>query len=83
MILHTNSSNAVVLAERSPTPTPSAPRAPTVSELMALDWMESHARIMDFWEGRLVADHARPELISILHRQAAWLRLMIREVAKG
>lgn len=68
---------------------PDGPEAPAgtgprpASEALALDWLESHARIMSFWEDRLIADNADAGLIDLAHRQAAWLRLMLYRVGRG
>lgn len=50
---------------------------------MALDWLESHLRIMAFWEDRLVADNADAALVDMVHRQSAWLRLVIARIQRG
>lgn len=59
------------------------PQAKGASAALALDWMESHVRIMAFWEDRLVADNGDPALIDMLHRQAAWLEMMMTRMGRG
>ncbi len=43
----------------------------------AVAWMESHARVMQFWLDRLVDTGDPDGLVDTLHRQCAWLDLML------
>ncbi len=52
------------------------------SEALAVDWMSNHARIMTFWEDRLVADNADMALIETVHKQAEWLNMMLCNLPK-
>lgn len=40
------------------------------------DWMESQQKVMKIWLDQLIADGDPGDLISIIHKQAAWLDLM-------
>lgn len=50
--------------------------AARTSEMLALNWLEGHTRILGFWLDRLVAENADIALIDTLHRQSAWLESM-------
>lgn len=43
----------------------------------AVAWMEQHARVMQFWLDRLVETGDPDGLVDTLHRQCAWLDLML------
>lgn len=41
-----------------------------------LDWVESQACVTRVWLDELIAEGDPQELVSLIHRQAAWLDLM-------
>lgn len=56
-------------------PSPEIPHASGGHEAL-LDWMETHSRIMGFWLDRLIADGDEGDVVTMLHRQHAWLGMM-------
>ncbi|MBR9835385.1 MAG: hypothetical protein GYB42_09380 [Alphaproteobacteria bacterium] len=40
------------------------------------DWLDSQRAVMTLWLDRLIAEGDPDDLVSLLHRQAAWLDLM-------
>lgn len=38
-----------------------------------LSWLESQSSVMELWLDRLIADGDPDDMVSLLHRQAAWL----------
>lgn len=40
------------------------------------DWLDSQRLVMSIWLDRLIAEGDPQDLISLIHRQAAWLDLM-------
>jgi len=47
------------------------------------DWMDSHTRVLGFWLDRLVEEGDEADLISMVHRQHAWLCLMQARLERG
>lgn len=41
-----------------------------------LDWVESQSRVTRIWLDELIAEGDPDDLVSVIHRQAAWLDLM-------
>ncbi|WP_139792281.1 hypothetical protein [Henriciella litoralis] len=41
-----------------------------------LDWIDSQANVTKLWLDQLIAEGDPNDLISLIHRQAAWLDLM-------
>ena len=66
---------------KAPASQHSAP--PTASPALACDWMESHLRVLTFWEERLVADNADFETVDLFHRQSLWLQMMLDRLGRG
>jgi len=48
----------------------------------ALDWMESQSRVIGLWLDQLIAEGDNDELVSMLHRQQAWLDMMQARLAE-
>lgn len=46
-----------------------------------LDWVESQASVTRIWLDQLIAEGDPQDLISLIHRQAAWLDLMRSRLA--
>lgn len=47
--------------------------AAAAARQMALDWLESQARILAFWQERLVADGEAGGLVDTIEAHRAWL----------
>lgn len=41
-----------------------------------LDWIDSQARVTRIWLDQLIAEGDPDDMISLIHRQAAWLDMM-------
>lgn len=41
-----------------------------------LDWVDTQSHVLGLWLDRLIEDGDPEDLISMVHRQHAWLRLM-------
>lgn len=41
-----------------------------------LDWVESQSRVTRIWLDELIAEGDPDDMVSVIHRQAAWLELM-------
>ena len=48
----------------------------------ARDWIESQSRVMGFWLDQLIAEGDPQDLVSTIHRQAAWLDMMQAKLAR-
>lgn len=46
------------------------------------DWMETQTRVMGFWLDRLIETDPDSDLITMLHRQQAWMSLMQDRVSR-
>ncbi|MEZ5945948.1 MAG: hypothetical protein R3C13_08175 [Hyphomonas sp.] len=53
-------------------------RRPVLSE-----WMDSHTRILGLWLDRLIEEGDDADLISMIHRQYAWLSMMQARLDRG
>jgi len=58
-----------------------APTSP--ADVLALNWLEGHMRIMSFWLDRLVSENGDEVLIDTLHRQTCWLQQMTERISRG
>lgn len=47
------------------------------------DWMETQTRVVGFWMDRLIEEGDSEDLISLLHRQYAWMAMMQDRLARG
>jgi hypothetical protein len=47
------------------------------------EWMGSHTRILGLWLDRLLEDGDDAELVSMIHRQHAWLSMMQARMERG
>jgi hypothetical protein len=47
------------------------------------DWMGSHTRILGLWLDRLLEEGDDAELVSMIHRQHAWLSMMQVRMERG
>ncbi|MAN72526.1 MAG: hypothetical protein CME85_04380 [Henriciella sp.] len=54
----------------SPRPVPGAGQG------RLLDWIDSQARVTRIWLDQLIAEGDPHDMISLIHRQAAWLDMM-------
>lgn len=54
---------------------PNIEKCPNGSDRMQ-DWLDSQRLVMSVWLDRLIAEGDPDDLISLIHRQAAWLDLM-------
>lgn len=52
-------------------------------DALALNWLEGHMRIMNFWLDRLVSENGDESLIDTLHRQSCWLQQMTERISRG
>lgn len=48
-----------------------------------LDWVESQASVTRIWLDQLIAEGDPEDLVSLIHRQAAWLDLMRSRLAES
>lgn len=46
-----------------------------------LDWIESQAKVTRIWLDQLIAEGDPDDMISLIHRQAAWLDMMRSRIA--
>lgn len=47
------------------------------------EWMGSHTRILGLWLDRLLEEGDDGELVSMIHRQHAWLSMMQARMERG
>lgn len=52
-------------------------------EQRLLDWVESQASVTRIWLDQLIAEGDPQDLVSLIHRQAAWLDLMRSRLAES
>ncbi len=52
-------------------------------EQRLLDWVESQASVTRIWLDQLIAEGDPQDLVSLIHRQAAWLDLMRARLAES
>jgi len=74
------------LCQSCPVHTPSAIGA--VSSPMPVsgpmcDWIESQANVLGLWLDRLIAEGDPGDLVSLVHRQHAWLELLRTRLGRG
>ena len=65
--------------ERSET----VPTAASAAGLLALDWLESQARVAGIWIDRLVADGDPGGLVATLEEQRVWLEVQLDRLRRG
>lgn len=53
-----------------------AVQAADTGRVRILDWVESQSRVTRIWLDELIAEGDPNDLVSVIHRQAAWLELM-------
>ena len=46
-----------------------------------LDWIDSQAKVTRIWLDQLIAEGDPDDMISLIHRQAAWLDMMRSRLA--
>ena len=63
--------------------TPDQNKELSQTDMLALNWLEGHMRIMGFWMDRLVSENGDTRLIDTLHRQSRWLQQMTATLSKG
>lgn len=47
------------------------------------DWIDSQANVLGLWLDRLIAEGDPGDLISMVHRQQAWLELLRARMGRG
>lgn len=62
-------------AHRSPCGASPRP-VPGAGQGRLLDWIDSQARVTRIWLDQLIAEGDPHDMISLIHRQAAWLDMM-------
>lgn len=62
---------------------PAAQLAAEAARQRTMDWLESQARILDFWRDRLLGEGAEPALVETVEAQASWLRDALFELRRG
>ncbi|MEM5517853.1 hypothetical protein WNY37_12925 [Henriciella sp. AS95] len=50
--------------------------ASTIEQMQLLDWIESQCSVTRVWLDRLIAAGDPDDMVSLIHRQAAWLELV-------
>lgn len=55
----------------------------TARQELLKDWMGSHTRILGLWLDRLLEEGDDEDLISMIHRQHAWLSMMQARMERG
>lgn len=73
------SKDAVRLAQSQGGPT-GAVSSPVPGKDPLCDWLDSQTCILGLWLDRLIAQGDPDDLISMIHRQQAWLELMRQRV---
>lgn len=48
-----------------------------------VDWVETQACVLGLWLDRLIEEGDPDDLITLVHRQQAWLRLMREHLSSG
>ena len=48
-----------------------------------IDWVESQASVTRIWLDQLIAEGDPQDLVSLIHKQAAWLDLMRTHLTKN
>lgn len=56
---------------------------PSGCNMRILDWVESQSRVTRIWLDELIADGDPDDMVSVIHRQAAWLDLMRERLKKA
>ena len=64
-------------------PAPDAHCADSARHVLLKEWMGSHTRILGLWLDRLLEEGDDGELISMIHRQYAWLSMMQARMERG
>lgn len=59
------------------------PTAASAVGLLALDWLESQARVAGIWIDRLVADGDPGGLVATLEEQRVWLEVQLDRLRRG
>ncbi len=71
----------------APSARPAGPRAaassPDGTPAPLADWMDSHRYVLGLWLDRLIETGDPDDLISMVHRQYAWLTLMREQIDPG
>ncbi len=47
------------------------------------DWIESQTNVLGLWLDRLIAEGDPGDLISMVHRQQAWLQMLRAHIGRG
>lgn len=47
------------------------------------DWIDSQANVLGLWLDRLIAEGDPGDLVSMVHRQQAWLELLRARIGRG
>ena len=47
------------------------------------DWIESQANVLGLWLDRLIAEGDPGDMVSLVHRQHAWLELLRARLGRG
>ncbi|HIG22910.1 MAG TPA: hypothetical protein EYG02_09620 [Henriciella marina] len=55
--------------------------SPTRGQGRLLDWIDSQAKVTRIWLDQLIAEGDPDDMISLIHRQAAWLDMMRSRLA--
>jgi|TARA_Y100001947_G_C10207667_1_gene247760 hypothetical protein len=61
-------------------PMPGVP-SPARGQGRLLDWIDSQAKVTRIWLDQLIAEGDPDDMISLIHRQAAWLDMMRSRLA--
>lgn len=59
----------------------SAAATPGNGQGRLLDWIDSQAKVTRIWLDQLIAEGDPDDMISLIHRQAAWLDMMRSRLA--
>ncbi|MCA8899621.1 MAG: hypothetical protein KDA53_00050 [Hyphomonas sp.] len=65
-----------------PRQAPEGPARQARRELLS-DWMATHTRVLGLWLDRLLEEGDDADLISMIHRQHAWLCMMQARSERG
>ena len=55
--------------------------SPIRGQGMLLDWIDSQAKVTRIWLDQLIAEGDPDDMITLIHRQAAWLDMMRSRLA--
>ena len=72
-----------ITQDRAPVADDHASAGRNARQELLREWMGSHTRILGLWLDRLLEEGDDEDLISMIHRQYAWLSMMQARMERG